>query len=65
MTGIKCVEFSAGTARAVIIEPGHPDYERLKKRDDDAAWLMATWQLEHEAIRGAGEMLIAQLLGRP
>lgn len=54
---LRCLEISQIGSRMVIIEPGHPEYEKLLRRDEQASAVLERHYFETEVLRGFWSML--------
>ncbi len=55
---LRCLEISQIGSRMVIIEPGHPEYEKLLKRDEEASAFLDRHHFETEVLRGFWSTLL-------
>lgn len=55
---LKCLEISPTGFRAVVIEPGHPEYEEILRRDEEASQCLDRFDFEAKAVRGFWSTLL-------
>jgi hypothetical protein len=55
---LRCLEFSPWGTRVVVIEPGHPEYEKLLRRNEEASAVLERHEFETKALKSFWRMLL-------